>query len=107
MKNERAYECIYILQLCKPLARGSDRHGEDGDDAEEGLRTELDGDKSVLLGLPVGGGGGLESGAVVLRDDAGNRVLEGLGETRELLDACLDDLLAPLVNFLLLVHDVL
>lgn len=41
-----------------------------------------------------------------MRDDARHGVLEGLREARQLLDAGLDDLLAPLVDLLLLVDDV-
>ncbi len=35
----------------------SNSHGEYGHDTEEGLRAQLNRDKTVLLGLPIGGGG--------------------------------------------------
>lgn len=49
----------------------------------------------------------MQPGAVVLCDDTCDGILEGLRETGELLDARFNDLLAPLIDLLLLVDDVL
>ena len=81
-------------------------HCEDRHYAEERLRSQLHRYETVLLCLPVSGGRRLQPGAVVLCYDAGHSVLKRFCETGELLDAGLDNLLAPLVNFLLLVDDV-
>jgi hypothetical protein len=48
----------------------------------------------------------LQTGAVVLCNNASHSVLKRLSEASELLDACFDNLLAPLVHFLLLVDNV-
>ena len=48
----------------------------------------------------------MQTRAVVLCYDASDCVLKRFCETGELLDARFDDLLAPLVHFLLLVDDV-
>ncbi len=84
----------------------SNSHGEYGHDTEEGLRAQLNRDKTVLLGLPIGGGGWLQTWTVVLCDDASHCILKLLGKTCELLNAGFDDLLAPLVDFLFLVDNV-
>ena len=102
LRNEihiEIYETYYPYYI-------SDCHREYGHYAEEGLRSQLHGDETVLLCLPVGGGGRLQTGAVVLCYDASDCVLKRFCETGELLDARFDDLLAPLVHFLLLVDDI-
>ena len=49
----------------------------------------------------------MQTGAVILHYDASYRILEWLLQLGEVLDAGLDNLLAPLINLVLLVSDVL
>ena len=84
----------------------SDLHAEDCDNTDVGGLTELHGDKTVRLGVPVGSGCGGDSGAIILLDDASHHILEFLVKLGQVLDARLDDLLGPLVNLLALVLDL-
>ena len=49
------------------------------------------------------GGGRLKARAVILHYDAGYRILKRFVELGQVLDARLNDLLAPLVNFVFLI----
>ena len=49
----------------------------------------------------------MKATTVILHYDAGNRILKGLLQLGQVLDACLNDLLAPLVHLVFLVSDVL
>ena len=51
--------------------------------------------------------GGIEATAVLLHDDAGNHIFEGLVELGELLDADIRDLRAPGVDLVLAIGNVL
>jgi hypothetical protein len=48
----------------------------------------------------------LNSGAIILLDDAGDHILEVLAQLGELLNALLNDLLGPLVDLVALVNEV-
>ena len=84
----------------------SDCHGVDGHYAIEGGVTVLNRDETVPLGVPEGCGGGLKTGAVILQEDARYGVLEWLAELVKILNAALDDLLAPMVHLVLLIGDL-
>ena len=84
----------------------SDLCGEDGHDANIGGLVKHHRYEPVTFGVPVGGGGALNSGAIILLDDAGDHILEVLAQLGKLLDALLNDLLRPLVNFVSLVHEL-
>ena len=81
----------------------SDLHGEHRHDAGVRLLAQLHGDKAVVLLVPEGGRGRRDCRPVVLLDDARDHVLELFVELGEVLDACFDDLLGPLVDLLALV----
>jgi hypothetical protein len=49
----------------------------------------------------------LDSGAIILLDDASDNILEVLAQLSELLNALLNDLLGPLVDLVALVNEVI
>ena len=55
----------------------------------------------------MGGGSTLESATVILHDDARYRILKWLLQLGEVLNAAFDDLLAPLVDLILLIGKIL
>ena len=55
----------------------------------------------------MGGGSTLESTTVILHDDARYRILKWLLQLGEVLNAAFDDLLAPLVDLILLIGKIL
>ena len=83
----------------------SDTHGENSDDTEESLTTQLHGNKTILLGFPMSCGGRLQTRAVILHYDAGYRILKRFVKFGQVLDARLNDLLTPLVNFVFLIRN--
>ena len=83
----------------------SDRHGEDSDDTEESFSTQLHRYKTIFLSFPMCGSGGLEARAVILHYDAGYRILKRFVKFGQVLDARLNDLLTPLVNFVFLIRN--
>ena len=64
---------------------------------------KLHANESVLLGLPIARGRALQPRAVILIDNAGHRILKGLVQLHQVLDARFNYLLAPLVHLVLLV----
>ena len=84
----------------------SDTHGENSDDTEESLTTQLHGNKTILLGFPMSCGGRLQTRAVILHYDARYRVFKRFLQLSEILYTGFDDLLAPLVDFVLLIGDI-
>ena len=48
----------------------------------------------------------MNSGAIILLDDAGDNILEVLAQLGEFLNALLNDLLGPLVDLVALVNEV-
>ena len=82
-------------------------HAVDGDEQRKCVLVKHTGDETVVLLVPVGGGGGLHACAVVLHYYARYSVLEWLVQLREVLNAGVDDLLAPLVHLILLVCHIL
>ena len=84
----------------------SDTHGENSDDTEESLTTQLHGNKTILLGFPMSCGGRLQTRAVILHYDARYRVFKWFLQLSEILNTSFDDLLAPLVYLVFLISDV-
>ena len=99
--------CCAIPMLDDIIMHPSSKcHCEDRYNAEECLRSQLHWNEPILLSFPVGGCRGLQTRAVVLCNDACHCVLERLAGPCQVFYARLDNLLAPLVDFFLLVDDI-
>ena len=91
---------------CALLRASSDLHAEDCHDADVGGLAQLHGDQTVRLCVPEGARGRCNRGSIILLNDARYYILELLVQFGEVLDARLDDLLAPLVDLFSLVLDL-
>ena len=89
--------------LFQLLALYSNSHAKDSEDDNKSGLQELHTDESVLLCFPVAGHSALQTRAVILIYDASYRILERLVYLHQVLNACLNNLLAPLVDLVLLI----
>ena len=85
----------------------SNRHSIDGHYTVESGVTVLHRDETVPLRVPEGRGSRLQTSAVILQENARDGILKRLTELIEVLNAQLNNLLAPCVHFFVLVGDLL